>query len=209
MSNMTKYVRVRTQVAVRNVNPPICGTYEGIMTTGDILKCICKRAIVHEILPDGKTVRLNMSNYYIDNGAGLNAEVHHPVEKKVVENPSRFKVPDVPKTSVVETKTDDNANSNDSVNVADLNMPATEEVVNAVPENDTVVNETTPVSESETVEAADTSNTEESVETTENSNVEETESVEETADTSNTETATSQNNHNNYQYYNKKNKKNR
>lgn len=209
MSNMTKYVRVRTQVAVRNVNPPICGTYEGIMTTGDILKCICKRAIVHEILPDGKTVRLNMSNYYIDNGAGLNAEVHHPVEKKVVENPSRFKVPDVPKTSVVETKTDDNANSNDSVNVADLNMPATEEVVNAVPENDTVVNEAAPVSESETVEAADTSNTEESVETTENSNVEETESVEETADTSNTETATSQNNHNNYQYYNKKNKKNR
>ena len=209
MSNMTKYVRVRTQVAVRNVNPPICGTYEGIMTTGDILKCICKRAIVHEILPDGKTVRLNMSNYYIDNGAGLNAEVHHPVEKKVVENPSRFKVPDVPKTSVVETKTDDNANSNDSVNVADLNMPATEEVVNAVPENDTVVNETTPVSESETAEAADTSNTEESVETTENSNVEETESVEETADTSNTETTTSQNNHNNYQYYNKKNKKNR
>ena len=209
MSNMTKYVRVRTQVAVRNVNPPICGTYEGIMTTGDILKCICKRAIVHEILPDGKTVRLNMSNYYIDNGAGLNAEVHHPVEKKVVENPSRFKVPDVPKTSVVETKTDDNANSNDSVNVADLNMPATEEVVNTVPENDTVVNETTPVSESETVEAADTSNTEESVETTENSNAEETESVEETADTSNTETATSQNNHNNYQYYNKKNKKNR
>lgn len=209
MSNMTKYVRVRTQVAVRNVNPPICGTYEGIMTTGDILKCICKRAIVHEILPDGKTVRLNMSNYYIDNGAGLNAEVHHPVEKKVVENPSRFKVPDVPKTSVVETKTDDNANSNDSVNVADLNMPATEEVVNAVPENDTVVNETTPVSESETVETADTSNTEESVETTENSNAEETESVEETADISNTETATSQNNHNNYQYYNKKNKKNR
>ena len=209
MSNMTKYVRVRTQVAVRNVNPPICGTYEGIMTTGDILKCICKRAIVHEILPDGKTVRLNMSNYYIDNGVGLNAEVHHPVEKKVVENPSRFKVPDVPKTSVVETKTDDNANSNDSVNIADLNMPATEEVVNAVPENDTVVNETTPVSESETVEAADTSNTEESVETTENSNVEETESVEETADTSNTETTTSQNNHNNYQYYNKKNKKNR
>lgn len=208
MSNMTKYVRIKTQVAVRNVNPPICGTYEGIMTTGDILKCICKRAIVHEILPDGKTVRLNMSNYYIDNGAGLNAEVHHPVEKKVIENPGRFKVPDVPKTSVVETKTD-NADSNDSVNVADLNMPATEEVVNAVPENDTVVNETTPVSESETVEAADTSNTEESVETTENSNAEETESVEETADTSNTETATSQNNHNNYQYYNKKNKKNR
>lgn len=207
MSNMTKYVRIKTQVAVRNVNPPICGTYEGIMTTGDILKCICKRAIVHEILPDGKTVRLNMSNYYIDNGAGLNAEVHHPVEKKVIENPGRFKVPDVPKTSVVETKTD-NADSNDSVSVADLNMPATEEVVNTVPENDTAVNEAAPV-ESEVVETIDTSNTEESVETTENSNAEETESVEETADTSNTETATSQNNHNNYQYYNKKNKKNR
>lgn len=71
---MTKRVNIRTTMAVRNINPPICGTCNNvIMSTGDILKCLCRRAFVEEILPDGTTVRLNMKNYYTDNGAGLDA----------------------------------------------------------------------------------------------------------------------------------------
>lgn len=71
---MTKRVNIRTTMAVRNINPPICGTCSNvIMSTGDILKCLCRRAFVEEILPDGTTVRLNMKNYYTDNGAGLDA----------------------------------------------------------------------------------------------------------------------------------------
>lgn len=106
MAAMTKYVNVRTRIAVRNTNPPICGSYTGVMTTGDILKCLCKRAKVEEVLPDGKTVLLNMSNYYTDNGAGLDARVHHPIVKKAVEDAPRFRVP-VPQeqAQVVETKT--------------------------------------------------------------------------------------------------------
>lgn len=106
MPAMTKYVKVVTRVAVRTVNPPICGTYEGIMTTSDILKCLCRRAQVDEILANGATVRLNMSNYYRDNGAGLDASDHRV--KPVVENVERFKVPVAPmKAQVVETKTEE------------------------------------------------------------------------------------------------------
>ena len=75
MPAMTKRVNVRATVAVRNTNPPIYGTYKNIiMTTGDILKCLTKRATVDEILPDGSTIRLNYKNYYTDNGAGLDAK---------------------------------------------------------------------------------------------------------------------------------------
>lgn len=113
MAAMTKIVNIRTRVAVRNVNPLISGTAKGIvMTTGDILKCLCKRAQVEEVMPDGRTVKLNMSNYYTDNGAGLDAKKNLPaIEKKPVENPARFKVPVAPtekvEAQVVETKTEE------------------------------------------------------------------------------------------------------
>lgn len=113
MATMTKIVNIRTRVAVKTINPPICGTVKGvIMTTGDILKCLCKRALVEEVLPDGSTIKLNMSNYYIDNGAGLDAKKNMPSsEKKPVDNPVRFKVPVSPAVNaekqVVETKTEE------------------------------------------------------------------------------------------------------
>ena len=106
MPSMTKRVNVYAQVAVRNVTPPIHGTCKDIiMTTGDILKCLCKRARVEEIMPDGKIVRLNMRNYYTDNGAGLDASKSVTKEVKKVEEPARFKVPVAPRAQVVETKT--------------------------------------------------------------------------------------------------------
>lgn len=106
MPSMTKRVNVYAQVAVRNVTPPIHGTCKDIiMTTGDILKCLCKRARVEEIMPDGKTIRLNMSNYYTDNGAGLDASKSVTKEVKKVEESARFKVPVAPRAQVVETKT--------------------------------------------------------------------------------------------------------
>lgn len=108
--SMTKHVNVYAQVAIRNINPPIYGTCKDIiMTTGDILKCLCKRARVEEILPNGSTVRLNMTNYYKDNGAGL--YVKKEIEVKVSDaEPTRFKVPVAPfnKAQVVETKTEVN-----------------------------------------------------------------------------------------------------
>ncbi len=82
MPAMTKRVNINAKVPVRDVKPPIYGTLNNIvMSTGNILKCLCKRAIVDEILPDGSTVRLTMKNYYTDNGAGLTA-APDPTKKK-------------------------------------------------------------------------------------------------------------------------------
>lgn len=74
MPSMTKRVNVTTTIPVRTITPPLNGTYKNIiMSTGDILKCISRRAIVDEILPNGMTIRLTIGNYYKDNGAGLDA----------------------------------------------------------------------------------------------------------------------------------------
>ncbi len=100
MAQMTKRVNIRTYIPVRSFTPPIHGTYNNIiMSTGDILKCLCKRAIVDEILPDGSTVRLTMKNYYTDNGAGLDArKVMLPMLGVDEEDP--FKVPEKPAPEV-------------------------------------------------------------------------------------------------------------
>lgn len=81
MAVMTKRVNINAPIAIRSITPPIYGVCKNIiMSTGDILKCLCKRAIVDEILPDGSTIRLNMRNYYTDNGAGLDASVHSVID---------------------------------------------------------------------------------------------------------------------------------
>lgn len=65
---MDKLVNIVSKVAIRTVTPKICGVHKNIlMSTGDILRCICMRAHVEEILPDGSTVVLNSTNYNKDN----------------------------------------------------------------------------------------------------------------------------------------------
>lgn len=64
----TKLVNINACMPIKNINPPIYGIRENVeMTTSDILKCLCRRAIIDEILPDGTIVRLNMKNYHLDN----------------------------------------------------------------------------------------------------------------------------------------------
>lgn len=130
MPTMTKRVNVRATVAVRNTNPPIYGTYKNIiMTTGDILKCLTKRATVDEILPDGSTIRLNYKNYYTDNGAGLDAKgeiniikpKQPPVKKAAPKEPEKT-VSDIVFSSApmsnVDTK--DNEESENSATETDM-----------------------------------------------------------------------------------------
>lgn len=83
---MIKKVNIKASVPIKDFRPPIYGTCNGIeMTTGDILKCLCKRAIVDEVLPDGSTIRLDLKNYYTDN------------------TPKTIEVPAADKVQVVET----------------------------------------------------------------------------------------------------------
>ena len=84
MPAMTKRVNIKANVPVRNINPPIYGTCKNMaMTTGDILKCLCARAIVDEILPDGSTIRLSMKNYQADNVAEFNKKNTVAEEAKI------------------------------------------------------------------------------------------------------------------------------
>ena len=128
MPMMTKLVNINAPIAIRNIKPPIYGVCNNVvMTTGDILKCLCKRAIIDEILPDGSTVRLTMKNYYTDNGAGLDASIHEvkniepqpihtndpeAIEVPIIENPTPVEevqtetpVEEAPKTTTTKKKT--------------------------------------------------------------------------------------------------------
>lgn len=123
MPTMTKRVNINAPVAIRTITPPIYGRVSNIvMTTGDILKCICKRAVVDEILPDGSTVRLTMKNYYTDNGAGLDAKkvevVSQPAKVSDNKKPEIEKMPEEKK--VEETLNDvDIITDNEPVAVVD------------------------------------------------------------------------------------------
>lgn len=136
MPAMTKHVNVRATVAVRNTNPPMYGTYKNIiMTTGDILKCLVKRAFVEEILPDGSTVKLNYKNYYLDNGAGLDAKPEKAgiVSKKEAEIKGTKKAEkEVKAEAAVVEKAPEIAFNEEPIPQAE--EPANEEVVDAVVE---------------------------------------------------------------------------
>ena len=63
-NTMVKKVNVIAQIPVRNVYPPIYGTYKGIMMSpANILKCLMHKAVVEEVLSDGSTIKLTTKNY--------------------------------------------------------------------------------------------------------------------------------------------------
>lgn len=67
-----KLVNITSKVAIRTVTPKICGTHKNVlMSVGDILRCICMRAHVEEILPDGTTIILDSNNYNKDNSSKI------------------------------------------------------------------------------------------------------------------------------------------
>lgn len=104
MPTMTKRVNINAPVAIRTITPPIYGRVSNIvMTTGDILKCLCKRAVVDEILPNGSTVRLTMKNYYTDNGAGLDAKKVEAVSQPAkVSDDKKSEIEKMPEEKKVE-----------------------------------------------------------------------------------------------------------
>lgn len=92
-----KTVNIKADIPIREFRPPIHGTCNGVsMSTGMILRCLCKRAIIDEVLPDGSTVRLNMNNYHLDN-------------RSMMVNKVPAAVTDDVKVQVVETRPDEAA----------------------------------------------------------------------------------------------------
>lgn len=70
-----KTVNINATIPIVNVTPPLYGYREGIkMTISDILKCLMRRAIIHEVMPDGTTIRLDLKNFRDDNRAAMKVE---------------------------------------------------------------------------------------------------------------------------------------
>lgn len=89
-----KIVNVNAPIPVKTTIPPIYGVRTGIkMTYSDILKCLCRRATIYQVLSDGSTVQLTTKNFRYDFEADLQAKkaaeavVEKPVEKDPKEEP--------------------------------------------------------------------------------------------------------------------------
>lgn len=174
MPSMTKRVNITTTIPVRTVTPPLSGTYKDIiMSTGDILKCISRRAIVDEILPNGTTVRLTMRNYYTDNGAGLDAAERAMGAKNEEKSAEEHKgtVLDTPvddAENVLNTNAEESKEPEASEETATVDeggepdVPADEEQAPEAPA--TNVEEETDVEEAPVVETEETKESEASVE---------------------------------------------
>ena len=89
----TKIVNIKATIPIRDTAPPIYGIKQNVkMTYSDILKCLCKRAIVEQVLSDGTTVRLTTKNFRDDFEAELK-------KKKTL----KFEEPEVKHTGSIES----------------------------------------------------------------------------------------------------------
>ena len=85
---MFKKVNIKPQSPIFTLKVPITAPVMGItMSTGDIAMCIHARALVSEILPNGKIVKLNLSNFDKDNSIVIDKEelVELPGIEDVIE----------------------------------------------------------------------------------------------------------------------------
>lgn len=77
-----KIVNVNAPIPVKTTTPPIYGTRTNIkMTYSDILKCLCRRATIHQVLSDGSTVQLTTKNFRYDFEADLQAKKAKDADK--------------------------------------------------------------------------------------------------------------------------------
>jgi hypothetical protein len=81
---MIKKVNIHPVRPIYGLRVPITGVVFGTsMSVGDILVCIHARARVNEILPDGKLLPLNLSNYNKVNHIDTEVKKETPVEVAV------------------------------------------------------------------------------------------------------------------------------
>ena len=64
MNKLTKVVNIYPSMPITGINPPIRSAVKRVTKSIDEIRiCLMARAIVEEILSDGKTIRLNIGNY--------------------------------------------------------------------------------------------------------------------------------------------------
>ena len=149
----TKVVNVYPNKAITSINPPIRSKVMKVtMPITNIRKCIIERAIVDEVLPDGRTVRLDFTNYDKDNSVKTVEDAVKEAESKIEDE-----VTD-------EITVDDSDEEDEIVHIVEETdeeeaVPAEEEKVeDAIEEAKTVETPTdtaAPVVESEEIETMD------------------------------------------------------
>ena len=81
---MKKRVNIKIVEPVFSVKPPILRTLMNVeMSTGDIRNCLCSKAVVEEILDNGRIVLLNLYNYNKDNNP--NKKEEKPKKQEVIK----------------------------------------------------------------------------------------------------------------------------
>ena len=104
-----KHRDVYAKSHVRDVFPPMYGTYKGIcLSEKDILSCLNSGAIVYEILNDGTRVQLSKDNY------NKNLQKIHDEDKELEDMISREN-----ETTLKEENTDNGTISLDSQFIGD------------------------------------------------------------------------------------------
>lgn len=149
----TKVVNIYPNKAITSINPPIRSKVMKVtMPITNIRKCIIERAIVDEVLPDGRTVRLDFTNYDKDNSVKTVEDAVKEAESKI-----EYEVTD-------EITVDDSDEEDEIVHIVEETdeeeaVPAEEEKVeDAIEEVKTVETPTdtaAPVVESEEIETMD------------------------------------------------------
>ena len=110
---MNKNCNIYARFPITCFSVPIVGHATLNLTSEEIYKCLCARAEVYEILPNGKSINLNFSNYDKDNCEELKPVVE---EEKVVTLEDK-----------VETK--DSAEETESVNEVLESEPVEEKLL--------------------------------------------------------------------------------
>lgn len=90
----TKIVNINARIPVKTVSPPIYGVKNGIeMSISDILKCLTRRAIIHQVLSDGSTIQLTTKNFREDYEGQLQQKLR--LAKKTAQNKETITEPTI------------------------------------------------------------------------------------------------------------------
>lgn len=102
----TKIVNIKATIPIRDTTPPIYGVKTNVkMTHSDILKCLCRRAIVEEVLPDGSTIRLTTKNFRDDFSSAVK-----PAKKDVTKKATPKTIEDIDLAAQLDDSGDDDNN---------------------------------------------------------------------------------------------------
>lgn len=120
----TKIVNINARIPVKTVSPPIYGVKNGIeMSISDILKCLTRRAIVHQVLSDGSLIQLTTKNFREDYEGQLQQKLR--LAKKTAQNKETITepiivVPGPDVDPIVEIQDEDEPTGNiDDLNLVD------------------------------------------------------------------------------------------